>query len=296
MNAPHPTDSSSQQALSKVTVIVVTYHSAHCLPALHPLLAHCPHLIVSDNGSSDDTPEQAQQLWPHAKVLAHGRNLGFGAANNRALQTVQTPFALLLNPDCEISMRGLVDLLMAAAAMPEAAMLAPQLVNAQGKADINYRWPNILWRSKGPGADGPVCVGFVCGAAMLLRLSRFEATGFFDERFFLYYEDDDLCLRLFQAKLPMVVLPQVQAVHRSRGSVKGAAPWRSEYLRGYHHAQSKLIFALKHRSGAAAQRLRRMLLLSTTLAIPLRVVLFSPKLVARMAGRWMGLLNWKPHD
>ena len=282
-------------ALNGVTVIVVTYNSAHCLDRLSPLLSQCAHVIVSDNGSGDGTPRSASELWPHAKVLAHRRNLGFGAANNRALAQVATPFALLLNPDCELPVDGLEAMLQAAAAMPEAAVLAPQLQDARGRPEVNYRWPHTLWASRGPGAEGAVCVGFVCGAAMLLRVERFADVGFFDERFFLYYEDDDLCLRLFQARLPMVVLPQVAALHRSRGSVKGRSPWRGEYWRGYHHAQSKLIFASKHQSLQAAQAQRRKLLLLTSVAIPLRIVLFSPKLVARMWGRWVGLLNWKSH-
>ena len=71
-------------SLSSVTIIVVSYISAHCLAALHPLLQHCPHIIVSDNASGDDTAAQAQARWPQATVLAHERNLGFGAATNRA--------------------------------------------------------------------------------------------------------------------------------------------------------------------------------------------------------------------
>jgi hypothetical protein len=90
----------------------------------------------------------------------------------------------------------------------------------------------------------------------------------------------------------MVIVPQVQALHRSRGSVKGKSPWRSEYWRGYHHAQSKLIFARKHSSAAAAERLRRQLIWQTALALPLRVLLFSPKLIARMWGRLMGVVDW----
>ena len=234
--------------LVNVTVIVVTYNSAHCLAALHPLLQHCPHVIVSDNDSGDDTAAQAQAFWPQASVLAHPRNLGFGAANNRALAQVQTPFVLLLNPDCEMSVAQLQQLLSAAEQFPEAAMLAPQLVSAKGHPEVNYRWPSTRWASKGPAAIGPVCVGFVCGAAMLLRMNSCKSTSFFDESFFLYYEDDDLCLRFFQAHLPMVIVPQIQVVHRSRGSVKGKSPWRSEYWRGYHHAQSKLLFAAKHSS------------------------------------------------
>ena len=276
--------------LSSVTIIVVTYNSAHCLAALHPLLQQAPHVVVSDNASGDGTAAQAQALWPHAIVLAHDRNLGFGAANNRALARVTTPFALLLNPDCELSHEQLAQLLVAADQFPEVAMLAPQLVDAKGHPEVNYRWPSTLWPSKGPGATGPTSVGFVCGAAMLLRMSACQPTGFFDETFFLYYEDDDLCLRFFKAGLPMVVVPSVQALHRSRGSVKGKSPWRSEYWRGYHHAQSKLIFARKHSSAAAAERLRRQLIWQTALALPLRVLLFSPKLIARMWGRLQGVL------
>lgn len=283
-------------ALNQVTVVVVTHHSAHCLAGLNPLLQHCPHVIVSDNASNDGTPEQAQALWPQAKVLAHPGNLGFGAANNRALSLVTTPLAFLLNPDCEISPEALLSLVAVAQSLPQAALLAPQLRDAKGQAEVNYRWPHTLWTSQGPAAEGLACVGFVCGAAMLFRMDRFASVGFFDERFFLYYEDDDLCLRLFNARLPLVLVPEVQALHRSRGSVKGHSPWKSEYVRGFHHAQSKLIFEQKHGSVHRARQQRTRLLLTTSLALPLRAVLFSPKRMARMAGRWMGLMRWKADD
>jgi GT2 family glycosyltransferase len=250
-------------------------------------------VVISDNGSSDGTSAQARARWPRATVLEHGRNLGFGTANNRALAQVKTPFAFLLNPDCEVTPDGLRTLVRAAHDMPQAAIVAPQLQGEPGRPDVNYRWPNVLWKSTGPGADAPACVGFVVGAAMLFRLERFDGVGFFDERFFLYYEDDDLCLRLFQARRPIVVWPAVAAVHRARGSVKGSRPWKSEYLRGYHHAQSKLIYTAKHRSLAQARRQRWRVLAGTTLALPLRAIAWSPRLLARMAGRWMGLLRWR---
>jgi GT2 family glycosyltransferase len=278
---------------SQVSVVVVTYNSAHCLAMLSPLLSVCPHVLVSDNGSQDGSAAQARALWPHATVLEHGCNLGFGAANNRALVQVNTPLALLLNPDCVMTPQALQALLEAAACFTDAAVLAPQLFSTEGQAEVNYRWPAAYWRSRGEAAEGPVCVGFVCGAVMLLRMARMAGVGFFDERFFLYYEDDDLCLRLFQAQLPMVVCPQVTVLHRSRGSVRGQFPWRSEYLRGYHHAQSKLIFLSKHESLQTAQGLRRWLFFTTTLLLPIRALLFSPKLTARMWGRWRGLLEWK---
>jgi GT2 family glycosyltransferase len=271
---------------------VVTYTSAHCIAALVPLLQQCPHVVFSDNGSHDDTLHTVKALLPHAAVLAHGRNLGFGTANNRALATVNTSLALLLNPDCLIQPEALVELVHESRQYPEAAILAPQLLKANGQPDVNYRWPHVLWRSKGPQADGPACVGFVCGAAMLFRIQAFSKTGFFDEDFFLYYEDDDLCQRLFKQQLAMVVLPHVVATHFNRGSVKGKHPWRSEYIRGYHHAQSKLFFTGKHIGLREAKMLRYELLLLTMIALPARIIFFSPKLIARMWGRLIGLRSF----
>ena len=178
--------------MAEVTLVVVTHESAHCVPSLDGLLGGCPNVIIVDNGSTDGTPALAQERWPHAQVLALPQNLGFGAANNRALDRVTTPFALLLNPDCELAQGGVLALLQAAEDAPDAALLAPQLSSPTGRLEVNYRWPATTWRASGPAATGLTCVGFVCGAAMLFRMAHFRSVGFFDERFFLYYEDTDL--------------------------------------------------------------------------------------------------------
>ena len=127
---------------------------------------------------------------------------------------------------------------------------------------------------------------------MFIKKNIFDGINGFDKDFFLYYEDDDLCLRLFNAQLPVVLIPEVQAVHSSRGSVKGQVPLKSEYIRGYYHAQSKLTFEKKHGTLQMALRQRRQLLATTSLALFFRVLLVSPKRLARMWGRWRGLMAW----
>jgi len=281
-------------SLHDVTFVIVTYNSAHCLPTLGTTLVNSPNIIVVDNGSEDNTAQAVAQHLPQAQWLPQGRNLGFGAANNRALALVQTPFALMLNPDCELDAHSVQALLDVADQFPQAALVAPQLIQANGNPEVNYRWPSDHWKSFGPAATGTCCVGFICGAAILARMSLFTPDDWFDERFFLYYEDDDLCLRLFRKQRGMLLAPHIHATHRSRGSVRGKHPWRHEYLRGYHHAQSKLIFASKHQSVDQARSQRLRLMLGTALTLPVRLLLPSPRLVTRMWGRLCGLIQWKP--
>ena len=282
-------DVAAQPDLSRVTVVIVTFNSAHCLPELGAGLAEFPQVIVVDNASDDGTPAAVRHNIPQAQIIANPHNLGFGAANNLALRAAVTPFCLLLNPDCEVRADKIRALLAVACDHPDAAMVVPQLLRASGEREINYRWPATQWRSRGPGADGPCCVGFACGAAWLLNMQVMQEVGFFDEGFFLYYEDDDLCQRIFARRKAILLVPDVQLVHASRGSVRGASPWRSEYLRGFHHARSKVRFTAKYETRAAAEKLRRRVLVLAVLAMPLRLLLPAPRQVARLAGRIAGL-------
>jgi N-acetylglucosaminyl-diphospho-decaprenol L-rhamnosyltransferase len=287
-----PLSAGIDSRLDQVTVILVTYNSRHCLQDLAQPLTHFAHVCISDNGSLDGTAELARQILPHATLLRHEKNLGFGAANNRAIMRAVTPFVLLLNPDSELNPMSVMRLLELAEQFPSAAIIAPQLLRTDCSLDISYRWPSNRWKPRiNEAAQGLCCVGFVTGAVMLCRLSEFSKTGYFDEAFFLYYEDDDLCLRLFEAQKSIVVAPDVRWVHASRGSVRGNTPYRAEFWRGYHHAQSKIIFARKHVSLQAARRLGRKTLLLALITIPLRLMLPKPKLVARLFGRIAGLWN-----
>ncbi|WP_151448375.1 glycosyltransferase family 2 protein [Lacisediminimonas profundi] len=275
--------------IADLTVVIVTYNSAHCMPALMEGLRTVPSVILVDNGSVDDTISAARQARADVTVIANGRNIGFGAANNKALAMVSTRYALLMNPDCLPTAAFFDALLPASDQFPDAAILAPHLIRRNGLPEVSYRWPSTRWDSRGPQADGPCCVGFVCGAAMLLNMDLMREVGFFDETFFLYYEDEDLCQRVFDAGRQIVLVPGVTITHLSRGSVKGPAPLKSEFIRGYHHAQSKLVFEHKHFGIAQASRLRWKTLLLALLTLLPRLLLPQPRYLARLVGRIAGL-------
>ena len=278
-----------KNSLDLLTVIIVTYNSAHCMEALAPALRGLVNLVFVDNASTDHTVAKIAQFLPNAQLSLNDKNKGFGAANNLALQQISTPFALLLNPDTLPDSDFFEKMIQAAEQFPEAAMIAPQLIGRNGADEINYRWPGSEWVSKGRGAEGPCCVGFLCGAAILLNMKNMQRIGFFDEDFFLYYEDEDLSKRAFDSKLPMIVVPEIKLKHLSRGSVQGPAPLRSEFLRGFHHAQSKILFEKKH--GKKARWLRWKTLGLALLSLPLRLLIPQPKYIARLLGRTVGLIR-----
>jgi N-acetylglucosaminyl-diphospho-decaprenol L-rhamnosyltransferase len=276
---------------SDITAIVVSYNSGHCIEALAPALNSGFNVIFVDNASEDNSIETMRRVFPSARILANDQNLGFGAANNRALATVTTRYALLLNPDCLPTEEFLSGLLGAAVAFPDAAIIGPQLIRRDDSPEVSYRWPATHWVSRGPKAEGPCCVGFVCGAVMLLNMGVMRRIGFFDETFFLYYEDEDLCQRVFLAKQQIVVVPGIDITHLSRGSVKGPNPLKSEFIRGYHHAHSKLAFERKYFGAAHAARLRWKTLLLALLTLLPRLLLLQPLYLARLTGRIVGL-SW----
>ena len=281
--------------LSRVTVVLVTFHSAHCAAELGRCLKHFPHVTVVDNASTDDTIPQFQQHLPQAVLMPNGRNRGFGAANNRGVWGASTEFVLLLNPDCVIDAPNVSALVRCADDHPHAALIAPQLIGRQGQADNSYSWAPNTWPAKGPGAEGPACVGFASGACLLIRREAMVRVQGFDETFFLYYEDTDLCLRLAQQWGELILAPQARVMHLSRGSSGGRGRLKAEYIRGYHHIQSKFLFNVKHLGQQVSTGRRWRYCAVAALEMLARVLILDIVRATRVLGRVVGAWRY-PHD
>ncbi len=176
---------------------------------------------------------------------------GFGANHNAAFAHTTEPFFCVLNPDIELPTNPFPALL-AALNVGGASVLAPAVVNSVGSLEDSARhFPTLgqlatklLGGHDGRYAlqptQGPMPVDWVAGMFMLFRAQDFKAIGGFDENFFLYYEDVDICTRLWKAGRPVMVCPQVQVVHNAqRASRKNLqfAKW---------HAASMARYFLKH--------------------------------------------------
>lgn len=207
-------------------------------------------LVVVDNASPDGTVAAVRAARPDAVVVENGSNLGFGAGCNRGLDVVRTEFALLANPDARLTAAAIAGLVEAAEAFPAARLVAPLILDGAGRPVRSWNASQLrrrLMTGKRQGEawpEGPFCADYASGACLLLR----PAGGLrFDERFFLFYEDDDFCLRAGG----VLVVPGVGVAHEGGKSSGGGAAvaWR----KAWHMAWSRLLFLQLHGGGVGAE-------------------------------------------
>ncbi len=252
-----------------VTVLLVLFNSDACVPALAQCLAHAPRVIAVDNASTDDCAARLRAALPQAEVIRLVRNVGFGAGNNAGLAQVKTPYVLLLNPDCSISAADVRRLHTWLAREPRLAIAAPQILNPDGaggwRPEAGHHMNEFAWKPRTALAEGPLCTDFATAACWLARTDALGAVHGFDERFFLYYEDNDLCLRLRKAGWSILVEPAAQAHHLNGASSLDAAaatvaqpvPQTPSPFRAFHTGRSRVLLHALHAGPEAARRVQR---------------------------------------
>lgn len=272
--------------LTDITVSLVLYNSLALLKARQAFFAALPRLCLVDNASTDGSAEWIAAHLPAATLLRCPENIGFGRGHNLALAGCQTPFALLLNPDCEIEPEAMVRLTDCLHRFPGALLTVPRLVYPDGREQDNHRGFTVQggrpMRDYRP-PQGPACCEMVSGAAMMVRVEAFRALGGFDPWFFLYWEDEDLCYRAHQQRRAVIFDPRVVACHAEKQSSTPSA--RTLFMRQYCYSTGKLY--LRRRCGEPRWRigLRLLgLLASGLLGLLAAVLTLKPaRMVQRLA-------------
>lgn len=225
--------------MSDISVIIVTYNSAPQLrPCLDSLLAQtCQDfdIIVVDNASRDGTAEIVRNEYPRVQSLANDSNLGFGNANNLALATAQGRYLVLLNPDAVLLPDTLAKAMQHMEENTKVGMGGGLLQGTQGEWQPSARqFPSLLndgltlsglanrypksrffGRFDRSWADPllATAVDWVPGAFAIIRRNLVEQISLFDPRFFLYYEEVDLCRRIHQAGYQVFYWPDLVITH-----------------------------------------------------------------------------------
>lgn len=208
----------------KVFIIVLNYNGKdtiiECLKSVYQTDYPNYELVVTDNDSQDGSFELARNYFSGAHFIKNEKNIGFAAGNNVAIRFALERFAdyiFLLNNDALIEKDILLKLVEAAEKDEKAGIASPVIFN--GDNHIWFAGGKIKWlKMKATHlfdklSDVPYETGYASGCAMLIKKEVFREIGLFDERYFLYYEDADFCLRARRKGFKSFVVPSARVIH-----------------------------------------------------------------------------------
>jgi len=252
-----------------VSFCLVNYNDAahlpECLQSIEEAASGISfEVIVVDNASSDGSLALAGKEFPRTKFIRNAENEGFGRANNRAARESRGEFLLFLNTDVILRPGTLEPLLEEMRVHPSTGIAAPALVGAGGRSQVSFggrvtfftellrkMFLNRMIARRLRKDRRRREVRWLSGAFLLARRSAFLESGGFDERFFLYFEDIDLCLRILAGGWKVVFLPLAESFHRG-GVTTAARPLRSRL----EYRKSQVYFYKKHNSPVSSALLR----------------------------------------
>ncbi len=222
-------------------------------------------VVVVDNASADGSAEAVRRAEPGVEVLALPRNLGYGSAANRGVAHTSSPYVVVMNPDVVVAPGATKSLVGALEADPGLALVGPRvetpagqlypsartfpaLVDAAGHAFFHFVWPDNPFSRRYRMLDwdhaGPADVDWVAGNHILVRRRAWDEVDGFDEGYFMYMEDVDLCWRLRRAGWRIGYEPAARVVH-AIGRSTDQTPYR---MIAAHH-RSLLRYARRTTTG-----------------------------------------------
>ena len=253
-----------------LSVLIVTFNSrsfvGQCIDAVESTVRdHSFEVVVADNASSDGSAELLRRRSPGVAVIEMGRNAGFSVANNRALEVSSGRYVVFLNGDAVPLPAALDALVHFLDEHPGAGVAGPRLENPDGSDQGTARaFPTpaaALFGRRSPltrvfprnrfsrrylsgrerqGAQ-PFEVDWVSGACLVIRRAVIDDVGGLDERFFMYWEDADLCRRVKALGRAVWCVPTARVVHAEGSSRRG---WPAPQVRVFH--QSAYRYYAKH--------------------------------------------------
>jgi GT2 family glycosyltransferase len=279
-----------------LTIIVLTFNSAHIIKScLEKLNFEKYKIIVVDNASRDKTAEFVQNNFPQAQLIKLPKNIGYGSGNNVALRQVQTEFALVLNPDA-IILENDIELVLSemrknsevATAGPlnfESLPITQEKIDEQiAKIKKDFSGVRDMHYEK---IDNGFDTRFISGACIFLRMLVFQKLGFFDEKIFLFYEDDELCLRAKKNGYKNEILLTAAVCHAGASSSKKTL--RGVFRRNWHlKGWSKLYWKEVRKGKIGAKKSAIRLTISYFVKSLLALAKAKPEEIAKNLGAFCG--------
>lgn len=249
----------------KISIILVNYNGADvltdCLNSVEKFIPRYNYeIIIVDNDSQDNSIDIIENKFPNIKLIKLSKNIGFGSGNNAGAKVAKGEFLFLLNTDTIITSNILPHLIDLMEENPEVGIIGPKLLFPDGSFQISFS-PKISIKGEIEAkklhsyAQSPAKlnllennfqqikeVDIVVGAAFFIRADLFHSLGGFDEKFFMYFEESDLCQRVKNAGYKVLYTPEVSLIHIRGHSVNKIA---NKMAVEYRHSQ--IYYYQKHR-------------------------------------------------
>jgi GT2 family glycosyltransferase len=239
-----------------ISVVIVSYNTADmtvaCLQSVFASQRVRYEVFVVDNASKDGSIGIVREKFPTVRTIANETNRGFGAANNQALRECTGRYVIFLNPDTTVEPETISTMAAFMDVHPEIGLSGPRILNPDGSLQdsVSYRYPGHRYGAADLGPL-PGSIACVMGACMIASADLLRALGGFDEEFFLYGEDQDLCLRIRKQGFEIGFIENTVIMHHGGQSESETLP--AEVVR--KKIRAELLFYRKHYRAETVRKL-----------------------------------------
>ena len=223
-----------------LTIVIVTLKSEKVIDDCIKSINRDVPIIVVEHSNNHSFKEKLERSYKNLKCILSKSNLGMGTGNNIGIKAADTEYVLILNPDIILEKNAIEELLLASSKLSNFTILAPLEKNFANYGMFGGR---IVNKSLD---DAPFKVDFVDGFAMLLNKKQLKEKAYFDENFFMYLENTDLCKRIFNNEGSIFVVPKSIVNHLAAKAVDKKFADEVEFSRNWHWIWSKFYFNKKH--------------------------------------------------
>ena len=227
-----------------LTVIIVSFRSENVIHNCIQSIGNDIKILIVDNSNSKEFKENIENKYKNVSCILSENNSGMGAGNNLGIKNIKTDFAFILNPDVILEPNTIDSLIEESQKLESFGIISP--------IEVNKDYPNyklIDNSRKNIDLKEPLKVKSVDGYSMLINLKRLNQIDnfyYFDENFFMYLENDDLCKRLNDKNENIYVIPKSKIKHLGGQSVNDLYKTEIELSRNWHWMWSKFYFNKKH--------------------------------------------------
>ncbi len=266
-------------SLKDITVIINTFNSEDQIYSCLDTIDKSVNVIIIENSANNNFKRATELKYSNVNCELAQKNLGYGKGNNLGLSKVKTKFALILNPDAQLKNDTLNNFLETANNIKDFAIIGPGIQEASDTLKEKFGHNNLIETEN------------VKGFAMFLNLQQFEEVGFFDENFFIYFEEIDLCRRLKISNKKIYLDSKIKIDHIGGSSHNQKINSEMELSRNWHWMWSSFYYHKKHQGFFFAFFKMFLKLTSSIFKTAYYSIIYNPNKKKIYYQRFSGLIN-----